>query len=722
MAGLVALATPHLHTSASVKSGPSVGLTQLPATDVQDVARSSFGLRSAFCLGAVAGVLHRRREGRRRCCLLAGEETEKVVGIDLGTTNSAIAAVEAGKASVIPNKEGNRTTPSVVAYTTKGETLIGQMAKRQAVINPRNTFYSVKRFIGSLRSEVSEAIEDVSYEVTSVKPMPQDSAVRIVCPQLEKQLSPEEISAAVLRKLATDASSYLGSTVERAVITVPAYFNDSQRQATKDAGTIAGLQVMRIVNEPTAASLAYGLEKVDSETVLIFDLGGGTFDVSILVIGQGVCEVLATSGDASLGGDDFDRRLVDWLADSFESRTGKDLRQEPQALQRLTEAAEKAKIELSDVMETTISLPFIAMDEDGSPLQIEERLTRPRFVQLCGSLLEKLKAPVNQAIKDAKIRVKDLEEVVLVGGSTRIPAVKEIVKELTDGKEPNQTVNPDEVVALGAAVQAGVLTGDVKDLVLLDVIPLSLGIKRHDGLVSVFMPRNARVPARKTKTYTTERNNQDMVLVEVFQGERKVADENKRLGVFALGGITRAPAGKPKIEVTFNLDSNGILQVSARDLLSGKANEVVISGASTMAPEEIGKKVAEAKKAAVDEANYIRAMEFKDAAETAAYAMEEVIRYHQKITEMKQDQLEVYQSKNLMLWELIEKCKAGPDKVNLELMDTVTQDVNVDVKALLMLKAKNTRDIKDGFKSEIDDADAAKTKDKVNPTGKRRVL
>ncbi|MFN4195222.1 MAG: molecular chaperone DnaK [Thermosynechococcus sp.] len=539
----------------------------------------------------------------------------KVVGIDLGTTNSCVAVMEGGKPTVIANAEGFRTTPSVVAYTKNGDRLVGQIAKRQAVMNPENTFYSVKRFIGRRFDEVTHEATEVSYKVLNV-----NGNVKLDCPALGKQFAPEEISAQVLRKLKEDASKYLGEEVTQAVITVPAYFNDSQRQATKDAGKIAGLEVLRIINEPTAASLAYGLDKKANETILVFDLGGGTFDVSILEVGDGVFEVLATSGDTHLGGDDFDKKIVDYLAESFRAQEGIDLRKDKQALQRLTEAAEKAKIELSSVMQTEINLPFITATQDG-PKHLDMTLTRAKFEELCSDLIDRCRVPVEQALKDAKLTKEQIDEVVLVGGSTRIPAIQELVKRLL-GKEPNQSVNPDEVVAVGAAIQAGVLAGEVKDILLLDVTPLSLGVETLGGVMTKIIPRNTTIPTKKSEIFSTAVDGQTNVEIHVLQGEREMAADNKSLGTFRLDGIPPAPRGVPQIEVTFDIDANGILNVTARDKGTGKQQSISITGASTLPKEEVERMVREAEmNAAADKAKREK-IETKNQAEQLCYQAE----------------------------------------------------------------------------------------------------
>ena len=542
----------------------------------------------------------------------------KVVGIDLGTTNSCVSVMEGGKPTVIANAEGFRTTPSVVAYTKNQDQLVGQIAKRQAVMNPDNTFYSVKRFIGRRVDEVNEESKEVSYTVEKA-----GSNVKVKCPVLEKQFAPEEVSAQVLRKLAEDAGKYLGESVTQAVITVPAYFNDSQRQATKDAGKIAGLEVLRIINEPTAAALAYGLDKKSNERILVFDLGGGTFDVSVLEVGDGVFEVLSTSGDTHLGGDDFDKVIVDHLADTFKSNEGIDLRQDKQALQRLTEAAEKAKIELSSATQSEINLPFITATPDG-PKHLDLTLTRGKFEELASKLIDRCRIPVEQSLKDAKLSSGELDEIVMVGGSTRIPAVLELVKRVT-GKDPNQTVNPDEVVAVGAAIQGGVLAGEVKDILLLDVTPLSLGVETLGGVMTKMITRNTTVPTKKSETYSTAVDGQTNVEIHVLQGEREMASDNKSLGTFRLDGIPAAPRGVPQIEVTFDIDANGILSVTAKDKGSGKEQSISITGASTLSDSEVETMVKDAESnASVDKEKRER-IDLKNQAETLIYQAEKQV-------------------------------------------------------------------------------------------------
>jgi molecular chaperone DnaK len=536
----------------------------------------------------------------------------KVVGIDLGTTNSVVAVMEGGKPEVITNSEGQRTTPSVVAYTKKGDLLVGQIAKRQAVINPENTFYSVKRFIGRKTDEVKEELRQVSYKVIQT-----EDIIKLDCPALNKQFAAEEISAQVLRKLADDASKYLGETVKQAVITVPAYFNDSQRQATKDAGKIAGLEVLRIINEPTAASLSYGLDKKDNETILVFDLGGGTFDVSVLEVGDGVFEVLATSGDTHLGGDDFDEKIVQWLIKDFKDQEGIDLTQDSQALQRLTEAAEKAKIELSTLTQSAINLPFISVTPEG-PKHLEKELTRAKFEELCSTLIDRCETPIQASLKDAELTSDAIDQNVLVGGSTRIPAVQTLVEKLL-GKKPNQTVNPDEVVAVGAAVQAGVLGGEVKDILLLDVTPLSLGVETLGGITTKITPRNTIIPTKKSETFSTAVDNQPNVEIHVLQGERELAKDNKSLGTFRLDGIAPAARGVPQIEVTFDIDANGILSVTAKDKATNKQQSITITGASTLAKDEVERMVKDAEANATADKEKSEQIDIKNQSDALIY-------------------------------------------------------------------------------------------------------
>lgn len=539
----------------------------------------------------------------------------KAVGIDLGTTNSVVAVWEQGKVTVISNAEGSRTTPSVVAFTKDGGRLVGQIARRQSVINPENTIYSSKRFIGRKYSEVDAESKIAPYKVVEGK----DGVVRF---DIQGKLyAPQEISSLVLQKLVNDASKYLGEKVKDVVITVPAYFNDAQRQATKEAGTIAGLNILRIINEPTAASLAYGLDKKGSETVLVFDFGGGTFDVSILDVGEGVIEVRSTNGDTHLGGDDLDKKIVDWMATEFKNNYGVDLTKDKQALQRLYEAAEKAKCELSSVAETAINLPFITADAQG-PKHLDMKLTRAKFEALINDLIARLEGPFKQALSDAKLSISDVDEVVLVGGSTRIPAVQNLVRSLTGGKEPNQTVNPDEVVAVGAAIQAGVLAGEVKQVVLLDVTPLSLGVETMGGVMTKIIERNTTIPARRSQIFSTAEDNQPAVDINVLQGERWMAQDNRTLGNFKLEGIAPAPRGTSQIEVTFDIDANGILNVGAKDKATGKEQKITISGSTTLGKDEIDRMIKDADLHAAEDRGRKEKVEAKNEADSLAYQME----------------------------------------------------------------------------------------------------
>nr|YP_011005227.1 DnaK chaperone protein [Aureophycus aleuticus]WAM62090.1 DnaK chaperone protein [Aureophycus aleuticus] len=558
----------------------------------------------------------------------------KIFGVDLGTTNSVAAVMEGGQPTVVNNTEGLRTTPSIVAYTKNKDLLVGQIAKRQAVINPENTFSSIKRFMGSKFSELSKESKEVSYKLVGDN----KDNVKIVCSNMDKQFSPEEISSQILRKLSNDVSLYMGQTINEAVITVPAYFNDAQRQATRDAGRIAGLEVKRIINEPTAASLAYGLEKKNNELVIIFDLGGGTFDVSLLEVGDGVFEVLSTSGDTKLGGDDFDRKIVDFILAKFQKTEGINLALDPQALQRLTEAAEKAKIELSNLSETTINLPFITANQDG-PKHIEEVLTRVKFEELCEDLINRCRLPVEAAIKDARVDRNTINELVLVGGSTRIPAVQNLVYKIVE-KEANQTVNPDEVVAIGAAVQGGVLAGEVKNILLLDVTPLSLGVETLGSLMTVMIPRNTTIPVKKSETFSTATDNQESVDIEVLQGERKLAKDNKSLGNFRLEGIPLASRGVPQIEVTFDINASGILSVTAKDKGTGKTQRINIQNASTLDKDEVEKMIKNAEESSKVDKEKKEKIDLKNQADLVCYQNEKQLKeYEDKISLEKKELL-----------------------------------------------------------------------------------
>jgi molecular chaperone DnaK len=545
----------------------------------------------------------------------------KTVGIDLGTTNSVIAVMEGGEPVVIPNAEGSRTTPSVVAFTKTGERLVGNLARRQAAVNPENTVYSIKRFMGRKYAEVVEERKIVPYEVKAGK----DDRVVVRVPNANKEFTPEEISAMILQKLKADAEAYLGEKVTDAVITVPAYFNDAQRQATKNAGQIAGLNVVRIINEPTAASLAYGLDKKANETILVFDLGGGTFDVSVLDVGDGVFEVKSTNGDTHLGGDDYDRRIVDWLADEFKKSNGIDLKSDRQALQRLTEAAERAKIELSSRLETSINLPFITADQTG-PKHLEITLTRAKFESLTGDLTERCRGPFLAALKDASLTPQQIDEVVLVGGSTRMPVIQQLVKNLLGGKEPHKGVNPDEVVAIGAAIQAGVLKGEVKDILLLDVTPLSLGVETLGGVMTKLIERNTTIPTSRSQVFSTAADNQTSVEVHVLQGEREMARDNRTLGRFHLDGIPPAPRGMPQIEVTYDLDANGILNVKAQDKGTGREQSVTITASSTLGKEEVERMVKEAEAHSAEDRAKREEVELRNQADHMIHQAEKVMK------------------------------------------------------------------------------------------------
>jgi len=598
----------------------------------------------------------------------------KVVGIDLGTTNSVVAAIEGGQPSVIVNAEGLRTTPSIVAYTKKEELLVGQIAKRQAVINPENTFFSVKRFIGSKEGEIAKESKKLPYKVSK----DQNDNIKIKCPALNKDFSPEEISAQVLRKLINDATNYLGQEVTQAVITVPAYFNDSQRQATMDAGKIAGVEVLRIINEPTAASLAYGLDKKQNETILVFDLGGGTFDVSILEVGDGIFEVLSTAGDTNLGGDDFDNVLVNWLINDFKDKEGIDLGNDIQALQRLTEAAEKAKIELSTVEKTTIHLPFITADKSG-PKHIEKELTRDGFENLCKNLINRCQIPVEKALTDARLDKSDINEVVLVGGSTRIPAIQKLVESLT-GKKPNQSVNPDEVVAIGAAIQAGILAGEIKDVLLLDVTPLSLGVETLGGVMTKIIARNTTIPVKKSEMFSTAVDNQTNVEIHILQGERELVAGNKSLGNFRLDGIPSADRGVPQIEVTFDIDVDGILSVKAREKETGVEQSVTIQGASNLSENEVEKMLAEAEKFAAADKEKRENIDLKNQAEALCFEAE-------KELSLFKDSVSEDKKQNITL--LIEDIRKEIKNDNADILKSKVENLKTAMKDMVATKMNN---------------------------------